>query len=209
MDALIRELTEQFKRFPGIGERQAKRFVYFLLYQSPAYTESLIRKINELKKNVLQCKECMRFYTKKDSGKNICSICSDQSKDKTVLLVVEKDVDMEALERSKIYQGTYFVLGGLIPIIEKKLPSYVRYTELMKKIEDKVSTNELEEIVLGFSMNPSGEFTDRYIRSQLEKLLDPNKVKITSLGRGLSTGSELEYADSETLKYALENRKQK
>ncbi|MFH1608536.1 MAG: toprim domain-containing protein [Patescibacteria group bacterium] len=214
----IEKLTEFFKEFPGIGERQAKRFVYFLMYKNSGYTEDLIKLILELKKEVSQCPECFRFFLKKSSpvelrsreNKNkICDICSNPNIDSSVLMIIEKDSDLESILKSKIYHGKYFILGGLVPIVEKNTKSKVRIEELISKIKNNIKNtdnNKLEEIILAFSLSPQGEHTDSYIRTQIGNLCEENKIKISSLGRGLSTGTELEYSDNDTLKNALKNR---
>jgi len=199
----IDKLAEYFKEFPGIGERQAKRFVYFLMSRNSNYSENLSRLITDLKKEIAQCKECFRFFNlNKINHSLICELCSDPRRDDTTLLIVEKDSDLESVRKSRLYNGMYFVLGGLVPIIEKNTPSQVRLGELKEKIKGK----NLKEIILAFSISPQGDHTDFYIRSQLKDICDPLNIKISSLGRGLSTGTEIEYSDNETIKNALKNR---
>ena len=205
----IEKLAEIFKEFPGIGERQAKRFVYFLMSRTPAYTENLSGLIQELKKETKQCKECFRFFYLRHGvdKKGFCEICANPNTDTSILMVVEKDSDLESVKKSRVYQGKYFILGGLVPIIEKTTKSRVRIEELKKKISE---NKGLKEIILAFSLNPQGDHTDQYVREQLEKLSakggPASGWKISSLGRGLSTGTELEYSDNDTLKNALKNR---
>jgi recombination protein RecR len=201
----IDKLTEIFKEFPGIGERQAKRFVYFLMYKNSGYTENLSKLVLELKKEVSQCKECFKFFIDKNNKNKICEICSGPNIDSSILMIVEKDSDLESMKKSKIYHGKYFVLGGLVPIVEKNTKSRVRVEELITKIK-KEAKNNLEEIILAFSLSPQGDHTDSYIRGQIKNICEENNIKISSLGRGLSTGTELEYSDNETLKNALKNR---
>ena len=201
----IDKLTEIFKEFPGIGERQAKRFVYFLMFKNTGYTDNLSKLILELKKDVSQCSECFRFFLKKDIKNKICEICVNSNIDTSMLMVVEKDSDLESVKKSRTYHGKYFVLGGLVPIVEKNTKAKIRITELISKIE-KDAKNGLEEVILAFSLNPQGDHTDFYIRNQIKDICEKNNIKISSLGRGLSTGTELEYSDNDTLKNALKNR---
>jgi recombination protein RecR len=200
----IDRLTEHFKEFPGIGERQAKRFVYFLLHKNPSYVKELGDKILDLKNTIHQCPSCFLFFQSKQD--QLCDICSNSKTDKTSLLIVEKDADYENIKRSKNYNGMYFILGGLVPIVNKETPNYVRINELTNNIEKQSKTSELKEVIIALSLNPQGEHTDMYLR----EILSPLKIKfnfnIVSLGRGLSTGTELEYSDSETIKNALRNR---
>ncbi len=198
----IEILAQLFKEFPGIGERQAKRFVYFLLHKNPTYIRELSDAIVAVKNTIKQCPSCYLFFqSERDS---LCDTCRDPKTDHTSLLIIEKDADYESIKKSKNYNGMYFILGGLIPIVTKDTPNFVRVNELMRVIENRFKNEGLKEIIIALSLNPQGENTDTYIRELLNSY--DGKIKISSLGRGLSTGSELEYADSETIKNALRNR---
>ncbi|MBP6931106.1 MAG: recombination protein RecR [Candidatus Pacebacteria bacterium] len=198
----IEILAQLFKEFPGIGERQAKRFVYFLLHKNPTYIRELSDAIVAVKNTIKQCPSCYLFFqSERDS---LCDTCRDPKTDHTSLLIIEKDADHESIKKSENYSGMYFILGGLIPIVTKDTPNFVRVNELMRVIENRFKNEGLKEIIIALSLNPQGENTDTYIRELLNSY--DGKIKISSLGRGLSTGSELEYADSETIKNALRNR---
>lgn len=198
----IEKLTELFKEFPGIGARQAKRFVYFLMSKNPDYNQNLSKLITELKKEIAQCSECFKFFHFNQNGQSkICDICSSPNTDNSMLMVLEKDSDLESMQKSNSYHGKYFVLGGLVPIVEKNTNKKIRIDELKKKIK-----KPLNEVILAFSLSPQGDHTDFYIRSEIRELCEINNIKISSLGRGLSTGTELEYSDNDTLKNALKNR---
>ena len=205
MDA-VDKLTELFKEFPGIGERQARRFVYFLMARNSNYSENLSTLIKELKKEISQCHECFRFFPlkNKENTGGLCNICRDPHTDTSLLMVVEKDSDLESIRKSGAYTGKYFILGGLVPIVEKTTPSRVRINELLERVTDK--KRNIKEIVLAFTISPQGDHTDFYIRSQLKNTATELGIKISSLGRGLSTGTELEYSDNDTIKNALKNR---
>jgi recombination protein RecR len=204
MDNQIEKLAEYFKEFPGIGERQAKRFVFFLLHKNPTYVKELAETILEIKNTIFQCPSCFLFF----HGKNnkMCDTCSDPKTDTTSLLIVEKDADFESIKRSRNYNGMYFILGGLVPIVTKETPNFVRVKELKNKVEKMSKQGDLKEIILALSINPQGEHTDIYLREILSPLQKTYNFNIVSLGRGLSTGTELEYSDSETIKNALQNR---
>ena len=206
------KLTELFGAFPGIGPRQAKRFVYFLLTKNKTSLDELTKLISSLPKEIAQCKDCFRYFGGRGSA-TLCSLCADPNRGTGELMVVAKDTDLEAMEKSGTYHGRYFVLGGTISLIERKNADKLRLKELLSLIESRVhprvsaSSNQresasLKEVILALSANPDGEHTS----DELKRLLSPTRVKITTLGRGLSTGSELEYADKETLKSALKNR---
>jgi recombination protein RecR len=200
----IDKLTEHFKEFPGIGERQAKRFVYFLLHKNPSYVKELGEKVLDLKNTIHQCPSCFLFF--QSTQDQLCDVCSNPKTDKTSLLIVEKDADYENIKRSKNYSGMYFILGGLVPIVTKDTPNYVRTKELLRNIEKQAKDHSLKEVILALSLNPQGEHTDMYLREILDQTQKTYNFKIVSLGRGLSTGTELEYSDSETIKNALRNR---
>ena len=203
---IIEKLAAIFKEFPGIGERQAKRFVYFLMSRTPAYNENLSGLILDLKKEVAQCGECFRFFILNNKKEKLCDICSNVNADSSTLLVVEKDSDLESVKKSRMYHGKYFILGGLVPIVEKTTKSRIRIEELKQKISGSKEPNKLSEIILAFSLSPQGDHTDQYVREQIKDVSEKQTVKISSLGRGLSTGTELEYSDNDTLKNALKNR---
>ncbi len=200
----IDQLAKIFKEFPGIGERQAKRFVYFLLHKNPMYVKELGDSILTLKNNITMCPSCFLFF--QGNKDDLCTTCQNTSTDKSLLLIVEKDADFESVKKSKTYNGMYFILGGLVPIVTKETPSFVRTKELIRTIEERATKNNLTEVVLALSLSPQGENTDMYLREIISPLQSKYNFRVVSLGRGLSTGTELEYSDSETIKNALQNR---
>jgi len=204
---IIDKLTEIFKEFPGIGERQAKRFVYFLMSRNPAYNENLSSLISNLKKEVTQCKECFRFFILNSKKEKLCDICTNINVNSDILMIVEKDSDLESVKKSRVYNGKYFILGGLVPIIEKNTKNRIRIEELKDRINCIVkNTPKKLEIILAFSLSPQGDHTDSYVRTELRDITEKFNITISSLGKGLSTGTELEYSDNDTLKNALKNR---
>ena len=120
-------------------------------------------------------------------------------------MVVEKDSDFESMRRSGSYAGKYFILGGTIPVLERDPASKIRIRELLARIEQGAPEG-LSEVILALSVNPEGDFTREYVSKTLEPISGQLGITITTLGRGLSTGTELEYSDSDTLRYALKNR---
>lgn len=205
MDSINR-LTEIFKDFPGIGPRQAKRFVYFLLGNDDSYLENISKLIKDLKNETLICSDCFRFFIKNKNNSPICEICTNQFRDSNTLMIISRDVDFENVEKTKSFQGNYFILGGTVPILEKNPEKKIRQKELLQIIEKRVQ-NGLQEIIIALDYNPEGENTTEYIKNILKPVCEKNKIKISTLGKGLSTGTELEYSDKDTLKYALENRR--
>lgn len=204
MNALDK-LAQHFERFPGIGPRQARRFVHHLLTEDAREVEDLARLVGNVQKETIQCQSCFRFFSSSGGGGSECGICTDSKRNSELLMVVERDSDITPVERSGTYDGLYFVLGGTVPLLESVDTKRIRSAAL-KDIVLRRATNGLGEIILAFSVNPDGENTMRYVESILRELKEAHKFKITVLGRGLSTGSELEYADPETIKSALENR---
>ena len=198
----IDRLTRLFERFPGIGPRQAGRFVQFLLRSSAATRRELVEALESLGSSVRQCPQCMRFHS---GTQKICGICSDPQRDAASLAVVASDTDLAALERSGTYRGHYFVLGGTIFLASEKT-SGLRIKQLLSHINDlRNRYTEFKEIILAFPANPEGDATAVRIREEMFDLVG-RTLKVTSLGRGLSTGSELEYADPDTIHQALANR---
>jgi recombination protein RecR len=195
----VDELARAFERFPGIGPRQAKRFVYHLLASAAGDRSRLADLINSIGASVKQCGECRRFWS--GTG-DLCTYCADSSRNDAQLMLIERDQDLLAMERSGSYRVRYFVLGGVLTLSGK---GAIRERELVERVERRIKSG-LTEIILALSATSEGEHTSEHIRS----LLQPLRSHITfyELGRGLATGSELEYADKETLSAAFANRKE-
>jgi recombination protein RecR len=202
----VDRLAKLFLKFPGIGERQARRFAYFILTQQEGYVDSLARALVTARTHANTCNRCLRIF---EGNPGLCGICSDDQRDQDTIVVVEKSQDIESFTRTE-YNGLFFVLGGLIPIIQKDI---IQGTNAQRLI-DRVSTDStvLNEIILAFPLTPNGEHTDSAIRELLASTINDRpsnssgQVTITSLGRGLSTGAELEYADPASLEASLKKR---
>jgi len=198
----IEKLTTAFQKLPGIGPRQALRFVQFLLRSSPALRDELITSIQALNESVHHCPACYRYFSGETKH---CSICTNAKRDKTVLMVVATDADLLAMEKTGTYRGVYFVLGGTLSLASETTDGLrVKQLKASTSIRTK---NGLKEIILAFPANPEGDATTVRVREELVALPEGKILKITALGRGLSTGSELEYADPDTIKNALESRR--
>lgn len=229
------KLEEIFRHFPGIGPRQAKRFVYHLLTKNQSELADLAKNLLELKESIAVCPSCFRFFPLrqfKPDPTTLCSICKDQNRDQSKLMVVARDIDLQAIEKSRAYDGLYFVLGGTVPILDPNPEARIRQRELLSKIsatdslpdalssivadsdalapvEEVPTSAKFAEIILATSVNPEGEYTATYLTSLIRKQFEgkASLPRITTLGRGLSTGTELEYSDADTLRSALENRR--
>jgi recombination protein RecR len=207
----IDRLIKIFSEFPGIGPKQARRFVYFLITRNDAYIEEFKNEITELKSDIESCVDCKRYFSqsiqkgKNIIGKKLCSICTDDSRDNTLLMIVSRDIDLDNIEKSHLFNGKYFVLGGLVPILDKEPEKRIRLKDMLSLVS-RMLEKGLKEIILGLDANAEGEYTAEIVRNALSSLSEKYKIKISELGRGLSTGTELEYSDPETIKNALKNR---
>lgn len=218
----LNDLTEIFRRFPGIGPRQAKRFVYYLLGRSSGNIREFIRLIEEVRKQSAECPSCHRIFLAASRPvspishlqspiSTLCPICSDSSRDQSSLMIVSRDSDFESIEKSGAYRGLYFILGGSVPILDKEPEKRIRLESLLGRVSKPSSKNDnqnnlIKEIILSLNTTPEGEHTAQIVKEALNRIIKDGSIKISILGRGLSTGAELEYADRETIKSALENR---
>ncbi|MEK7109410.1 MAG: toprim domain-containing protein, partial [Patescibacteria group bacterium] len=171
-----------------------RRFMQYLLAAAPGLRADLAEQIRALGADTAQCKSCFKWFVGKGGQ---CPICADSHRDTSILFVVEKDADIDNVERSG-YKGRYFVLGGTVPLAAEEPARHIRIRELQKRLAE----NGLVEVILGLSATTEGDHT----RNILQEILKDSGIKISSLGRGLSTGSELEYADPDTIHQALANR---
>ena len=213
MDSLHR-LEELFAKFPGIGPRQARRFVYYLLNKSPSAVKEFTQLIEEVRGSTSECGQCHRFFIQTSNFQlptsSFCPTCSDASRDQETLMIVARDSDFETVEKSAAYKGLYFILGGTVPILDKDPEKRIRLEKLLEHVTHSSSNSNakssFKEIILSLNTTPDGEHTATIVKEALQKVTKNSPVKISILGRGLSTGAELEYVDGETIKSALQNR---
>lgn len=197
----IDDLQLLLKKLPGIGPRQARRFVYFLLSADSGYVNKLTYTLGQLRNEKSICTFCRRLYF--DKKQKLCSTCRDTTRDLGKVLIIEKNSDFENFNNSGVWNGRYFLILKNIGITEDSPETRLKLHMLTSEIESGAVT----EVVTALSVNPDGEYTSEYITKVLRPYIESHKLKLSSLARGLSTGSEIEYADSETLRQALENRK--
>lgn len=202
MDA-IEKLTELFTHFPGIGPRQARRFAYHILSQTNESYDGLISSMQQVRKDVVRCPQCYVYFTKKYT-ENLCPQCRDTSRTRQTLLVVEKDVDLHAIEKSRTYNGLYFVLGGVMQIHEDKPSQRLRIHDLIRSIRNQMQSG-LSEVIIALSANQEGDHTFLYLQKLLNETIPG--IRVSMLGRGLSNGTEIEYIDPTTFTQAFSNRK--
>lgn len=194
----IQKLIELFSKFPTVGARTAARFVFYLIREKKEKIEELVKAISELKKKIKLCTLCFKPF---EGESEICEICSNPTRDKRLLCIVEKELDLIAIEKTKKYNGLYFVLGGVVSAIKKEELKKLRIKELEKRIKQ---DPKIKEVIIATNPTTEGQATSLFLERKLKSF---NK-KITRLGRGLPVGGELEYADEETLSSALESRRQ-
>ncbi|HEA84570.1 MAG TPA: recombination protein RecR [Candidatus Wildermuthbacteria bacterium] len=204
----VQNLIEIFSKFPGVGRRGAARFVFYLLKASKEDAEQLMSSITELRANTALCSFCFNPFDKRENGDTtLCTICRNSQRNTSLLCVVEKESDLEALEKTKKYSGLYFILGGTVGQLRredlKKLRVQILKEYIVNPTKAGLSPTTFDEVILAINPTTEGEATMLY----LERMLEPLKIKTTRLGRGLPMGGEMEYADEETLTSALESRR--
>jgi recombination protein RecR len=195
-------------RFPGIGPKQAKRFVYFLLREHSHYKEQLIAVLEELKHTGKQCEKCFRFYGDKshNQAQTLCDICSSSSREQTTIMLVEKELDLDAIEKTGSYNGLYFIIGGLVPPLTEKPSELIRIRELTSYIHNGIQEQTLQEIIFALPVTDYGDTTTDYIEKTIKQIVGIEAITLTHLARGLSSGLEIEYVDKNTFKQAFERR---
>jgi recombination protein RecR len=199
------QLAHLFTKFPGIGRRQAKRFAYFVVQSSPDFINELQDRITETRKTVKLCPVSFQYFTTNDTSITTSPIVRDATRNSSLLLIVEKDQDIEAFEKSQTYHGHYFVLGNLNNLLDTEISEQFRIKSLEKLIIAK--GKNLSEIIFALPANPDADRITETLQQKIVPLQEQFAFSISQLGRGFSTGAEVEYADSETLSSALENRK--
>ncbi|MBI4225229.1 MAG: recombination protein RecR [Candidatus Sungbacteria bacterium] len=203
----LQNLIDLFAKFPGVGPRQATRLVFFLLKQQNGFASELQYGLAGLSQ-IRQCKLCFRTIDQNGSDETLCILCKDPKRDHNTVAVVEKESDMQSIENTHIFHGLYHVLDGVVSPLDPESPKRLHLRELHSRITKLLEHSHKAEIILATGSTTEGDTTALYI----DRILTPLKTRfpdltITRLGRGLSLGSELEYADEITLKSALTNRK--
>ena len=192
----VTRLIEEFNRLPGIGPKTAQRLTFYLLRAPKDQAHTLAEALTQLKDRIVTCAICSNI-----AEANPCAICRDDSRDRTIVCVVEEPLDVLALERTREYHGLYHVLHGAISPVDGIGPDELRIQELLSRLK---RDSGVKEIVLATNPNLEGEATAMY----LERLIKPLGIRMTRLARGLPVGGDLEYADEVTLTRALEGRRE-
>jgi recombination protein RecR len=193
--ASVTRLIEELAELPGIGRKTAARLVFFLLRDKSDLTERLANTLRELEERTRFCSICYNI-TESDP----CPICTDPTRDRATICIVEEPLDVLAIEQAGIYKGVYHVLHGVLSPSEGMFVEDLRINELMARIR----SGGVEEVILATNPTSEGDWTASYLLTQLRSL----GARITRLGRGLPVGGDLEYADVVTLTRALEGREE-
>jgi len=191
----IARLLEELERLPGVGPKSAQRIAYWLLTADSADAERLAGAITEVKRTIHFCPVCFNF-----AEGDLCSVCSDPERDRTIVCVVEEPRDLVAVDRTGEFHGTYHVLQGAISPIDGIGPDRLRVRELI----DRLAGDEITEVLIATNPNVEGETTALY----LARLIKPLGIRVTRIASGLPVGGDLEFADEVTLGRALECRRE-
>lgn len=189
----VSRLIDEFSRLPGIGPKSAQRLTYHLLRMPAEQAKALAEAIIQVKDRVTFCSVCFNV-TESDP----CEVCRSETRERTVLCVVEEPLDVLALEHTGGYNGLYHVLHGVLSPVDGIGPSELRIEALLRRID----SGSIQEVILATNPNVEGEATATYIA----RLVTPKGVRVTRLARGLPVGGDLQYADDVTLRRALEGR---
>jgi len=195
----FKNTVKLLQKLPGVGPRQAARFILALLDKDQSELKELGQAIANLKTDIRFCRECFNI-----SENSHCNICSDPKRDSTKLLVVEKVTDLDSVEKTGLYKGLYHVLGGSINPLDGATSETLRFKELERRLASMNNEHKSIELIIATNPSTSGETTALYIKDLFK---NKSGLTITRLGRGLASGSNLEYADEITLKHALDYRK--
>jgi len=191
----VARLIEAFAQLPGVGPKTASRLTFYLLRRPAEQSEALAEALRDLKQKTVFCSSCYNI-----TEQSPCGVCRDDSRDRSIICVVEEPLDVLAIDRTGEFRGLYHVLHGSISPVDGIGPDELRIGELMARLD----VEPIQEVLLATNPNLEGEATAMY----LARLIQPKGVRVTRLARGLPVGGDLEYADSVTLGRALEGRRE-
>jgi len=198
----ISKLIESFEKLPGIGPKSAQRLTFYLLHVPQEELNQFGENLSNLKKNTVLCSLCFNV-----AETDPCPVCTDPTRDKSIILVVEQPLDVLAIEKTGKYKGVYHVLHGAISPLNNIGPDELYINQLLSHITS--NSSHVTEVILATNPTMEGEATAMYIAKQIRDLPIPNsQLRISRLGQGLPTGGDLEYADETTLQQALEGRRE-
>ena len=195
MSGPLETLIAALKRFPGVGEKTATRYAFYILNERKQEIQDLIDAIRDVKRKLGLCSTCYNL-----TDRDPCAICSDRKREKSRILVVETPLDLIAVENSRTFFGVYHVLHGVLSPLDAIGHEDIRLAELI----DRAHSGGIKEIILALNPTVEGEATSTYIRDQLQDIA----VKVSRIAFGIPIGGALEYADPLSLSMALDNRKE-
>jgi len=184
---------EELSKLPGIGKKTAQRLAIFLLKSEDPQVDNLINAIKDLKIKLRFCERCFNL-----SEEELCNICKNEKRDKSIICVVEEASDVMAIEKTHEFRGLYHVLGGVLSPLSGVTPESLHIKELLKRFE----TEDFKEVILALNPDTEGETTSLY----LSKLMKPFGITVSRIARGLPIGGDLEFADDATIGRAILNR---
>jgi recombination protein RecR len=192
---IIENLISELTKLPGIGRKTAQRLAFFILTLSEESAKDIAKAINDVKEKARFCIRCFNI-----TDTEVCSICRDESRDRTKICIVEEPSNILVVERAKTFNGLYHVLLGSISPIDGMTPDRLKIAELVERVRG----DSVAEVILATNPNTKGEMTAQYIKDALK----PFTVKVTRIAYGLPIGSDIEFADEVTLSKALEGRRE-
>jgi recombination protein RecR len=195
--SVIDRLTSELSRMPGIGPKTALRLVHHLMKGSKDDTHRLARSLTELAERIRPCRECGNF-----SEQEVCDVCANPRRDRSVLCVVEEAFEVGAIERTGRYQGLFHVLGGRLSPLDGVGPEELAVGPLLQRIRD--AEGGVREVIIATNASVEGEATAVYLEQQIR----PLGARVTRLARGIPVGSDLEYVDGTTIAEALAGRRE-
>lgn len=192
--SVVRDLIEMVKRLPGFGGKSAERFILYLINAPKGEAEALAEAILRMKKELTFCKKCFHL-----AEGDLCTICSDPSRDKGQICVVETTADLIAIEKSGIFKGLYHVLHGILNPLENIGPDEIHLKELIERVRKE----PIEEVIIATNPSTQGEATAHYIF----RLLQKENVRVTRIGLGIPMGGDIKYVDKITISQAILGRR--
>ena len=195
MHGIIENLINELTRLPGIGRKSAQRLAFFILSMPESEAMSIAEAIRTVKQTARFCRQCFNI-----TDQDLCEICSDESRDRSRIVVVEEPSNILVIERSKAFRCLYHVLLGALSPIDGVTPEKLKISELVERVKD----NGIQEVIVATNPNTKGEITAQY----LKEVLAPFHVRVTRIAYGLPMGSDIEFADEVTLGKALEGRRE-
>lgn len=191
----LEKIIGLFRRFPGVGPKQAERFAMYVVRASAPEVENLVEALREVKNSVRYCPECFNYA---EGG--LCQVCSDPARERSAICVVERPQDLAAIEKAKSFSGVYHVLHGSVSPAAGVMPEHLKIKELVERV--KTADGAVKELIIATNPDADGEATAMY----LTRLLKPYVERITRIAYGVPLGGDIDYMDEVTLGYALKGR---